>query len=44
MSAHPFRERLTDRPLRHKDGWVEVPRGPGLGIEVSRDVLRQYSP
>ena len=43
MSAHPFRERLTDRPLRHKDGWVDVPRRPGLGIEVSREVLRQYS-
>ena len=43
MSAHPFRERLTDRPLRQKDGWVDVPRRPGLGIEVSREVLNQYS-
>jgi D-galactarolactone cycloisomerase len=43
MSSHPFRERLTDRPLRQKDGWVEVPRRPGLGIEVSLDVVRQYS-
>jgi len=43
MSSHPFRERLTDRPLRQKDGWVEVPRRPGLGFEVSREVLKQYS-
>jgi len=43
MSSHPFRERLTDRPLRQKDGWVEVPRRPGLGVEVSREVVRQYS-
>lgn len=43
MSSHPFRERLTDRPLRQKDGWVEVPRRPGLGIEVSREVVKQYS-
>jgi D-galactarolactone cycloisomerase len=43
MSAHPFRERLTDRPLRHKDGWVEVPQRPGLGIEVSREVIKRYS-
>jgi D-galactarolactone cycloisomerase len=43
MSSHPFREHLTDRPLRHKDGWVEVPRRPGLGIEVSVDVVKQYS-
>ena len=43
MSSHPFRERLTDRPLRQKDGWVEVPRRPGLGIEVCREVLERYS-
>jgi D-galactarolactone cycloisomerase len=43
MSSHPFREHLTDRPLRQKDGWVEVPRRPGLGIEVSRDVVKRYS-
>jgi D-galactarolactone cycloisomerase len=43
MSSHPFRERLTDQPLRQKDGWVEVPRRPGLGIEVAREVVKQYS-
>ena len=43
MSSHPFREHLTDRPLRHKDGWVEVPGRPGLGIEVSREVVKRYS-
>ena len=43
MSSHPFRERLTDHPLRQRDGWVEVPRRPGLGIEVSREVLEHYS-
>jgi D-galactarolactone cycloisomerase len=42
-SSHPFREHLTDAPLRHKDGWVEVPQRPGLGIEVSREVLKKYS-
>jgi D-galactarolactone cycloisomerase len=42
-SSHPFREHLTDAPLRHRDGWVEVPRRPGLGIEVQRDVLKKHS-
>jgi len=42
-SSHPFREHLTDAPLRHKDGWVEVPQRPGLGIEVAREVLKKYS-
>jgi D-galactarolactone cycloisomerase len=43
MSSHPFRERLTDRPLRQKDGWVEVSQRPGLGIDVNPDVLREYA-
>lgn len=43
MSSHPFRERLTDAPLRQKDGWVDIPQRPGLGIEVSRDVVNEYS-
>jgi len=43
MSSHPFREHLTDAPLRQQGGWVEVPQRPGLGIEVSRDVIRQYA-
>jgi D-galactarolactone cycloisomerase len=42
-SSHPFREHLTDSPLRQREGWVEIPQKPGLGIEVSKDVLRKYS-
>jgi D-galactarolactone cycloisomerase len=42
-SSHPFREHLTDSPLRQRDGWVEIPQHPGLGIEVSRRTLQQYA-
>ena len=42
-SSHPFREHLTDAPLRHQDGWVEIPQRPGLGIEVSRSTLERYT-
>jgi D-galactarolactone cycloisomerase len=42
-SSHPFREHLTDSPLRQREGWVEIPQKPGLGIEVSKDVLKKYS-
>ena len=42
-SSHPFRELLTDTPLRQRDGWVEIPAKPGLGIEVNREVLEKYS-
>ena len=42
-SSHPFREHLTDAPLRHAEGWVQVPQRPGLGIEVDAAVVRKYS-
>ena len=42
-SSHPFREHLTDAPLRQQDGWVEIPQRPGLGIEVSRATLERYA-
>src|SRR5512145_1410348 len=42
-SSHPFREHLTDMPLRQKQGWVEIPQKPGLGIEVDRRTLEKYS-
>ena len=41
-SAHPFREHLVDRPLRQRDGWLERPDRPGLGIEVDRGALERY--
>jgi D-galactarolactone cycloisomerase len=43
QSSHPFRRDLVKAPIEHKDGWVDVPDGPGLGIEVNRDVLRRFS-
>jgi L-alanine-DL-glutamate epimerase-like enolase superfamily enzyme len=30
-------------PLRQRDGWVDIPEKPGLGIEVSRDVIKRFS-
>jgi len=42
-SSHPFREHLTDMPLRQRAGWVDIPTKPGLGIEVNREVLAKYS-
>ena len=42
-SSHPFREHLTDTPLRQRDGWVEIPQKPGLGIDVDRKTIEKYS-
>ena len=36
----PAQEELADRPVRHVNGFVERPSGPGLGIEVDEDVVR----
>jgi D-galactarolactone cycloisomerase len=41
-SAHPFREQLVDRPLRQRQGWLELPTAPGLGIEVDRGALERF--
>ena len=41
-SSHPFREDLIGGAIRMKDGRVPVPQGPGIGVEVDRDVLERY--
>jgi D-galactarolactone cycloisomerase len=39
---NPFRDELVTRPVQVKEGLIEVPTGPGLGIEVNEDVLKRY--
>jgi D-galactarolactone cycloisomerase len=41
-SENPLRERLLVEPLRHQGGYLPVPQGPGLGVEINPDVLQQY--
>jgi D-galactarolactone cycloisomerase len=41
-SSHPFRVQLITKPIQQVDGWVEIPSGPGLGVEVDRSVLEKY--
>jgi D-galactarolactone cycloisomerase len=43
QSSHPFRQRLVTRPMQMVDGWVAVPDGPGLGVEVDRSVLAEFA-
>ena len=43
QSAHPFRRELVREPVERSGEWVEVPSGPGLGIEVDRAVLEKYA-
>ena len=41
-SSHPFRLQLITKPIEQMSGWVEVPSGPGLGVEIDRAVLDRY--
>ena len=42
MSENALRTELAMQPIVHKDGIVAVPQGPGLGIEINREVLAKY--
>ena len=42
QSSHPFRQDLIFDAIAMRDGNVQVPTGPGLGVEVNRDVIERY--
>ncbi len=39
---NPFRDELVTHPVKVREGLVDVPSGPGLGIEINEDVLKRY--
>lgn len=41
-SEHPFRQQLIDAPWQVSNGRVDIPSGPGLGININMDVVEQY--
>jgi L-alanine-DL-glutamate epimerase-like enolase superfamily enzyme len=36
-----FRDELVVPPAKVKDGFVEVPNGPGLGVDLSEEALQR---
>lgn len=42
QTFNPFRDMLGTTDLTHRRGVVQVPNGPGLGIEIDRAVLDRY--
>jgi len=42
QSSHPFRLDLINDGVTFRDGFVEVPTGPGIGVEVNRMILEKY--
>ena len=43
QTENALRERLTYPAIQMKDGMLEVPTTPGLGIDVNEDVLYEYA-
>ena len=43
QSENPWREGLARGQIKVKDGYVTVPRRPGLGIEVDEKLVRKYA-
>ena len=41
-SQGPLSRELVCEPLRMTDGWLSVPEGPGLGVEVNEEAIRKY--
>lgn len=41
--VNPLRESVLKDPIRPIDGMVAVPQGPGLGIDVDEDAVRELS-
>ncbi|MFH1086135.1 MAG: mandelate racemase/muconate lactonizing enzyme family protein [Chloroflexota bacterium] len=42
MTANPLKEGLFTTPLVAKDGYLDVPEGPGLGVELREGLEQEY--
>ncbi len=43
VCENPFRDELVTQPPQVQDGFVDVPKGPGLGMEVIEEVVKRYA-
>jgi L-rhamnonate dehydratase len=41
-SQGPLSRDMVREPIRMRDGWVDVPCGPGLGVEVNEETIERY--
>ncbi len=42
-SPHPFRDGVTHEQFSMRDGYLEIPTRPGLGVSLDLDFVRRYS-
>jgi D-galactarolactone cycloisomerase len=41
-TEHPIRQALLTTPIEHTRGRVDIPQGPGLGIDIDRAALERF--
>jgi L-alanine-DL-glutamate epimerase-like enolase superfamily enzyme len=37
-----LRDQITKQRIVAKDGWLEIPQEPGLGIELNEEAVARY--
>jgi L-rhamnonate dehydratase len=42
VTSGPLSREICRNPIRMRDGYIEVPQGPGLGVEVDEFTLAKY--
>jgi galactonate dehydratase len=42
-TSGPLREMVLE-PVKFKDGYLQIPEGPGLGVELDLEAIRKYPP
>ncbi|HEX3953487.1 MAG TPA: mandelate racemase/muconate lactonizing enzyme family protein [Stellaceae bacterium] len=42
-SEHPIRMAVLHEPIEQRNGWVAIPQGPGLGIDIDRAALARFA-
>ena len=40
--ANPMQHEIVETPLWHRDGYIDIPSTPGLGIEIKEDIINKY--
>jgi D-galactarolactone cycloisomerase len=43
QSSHPFRQDLIHGAITMRDGMVDIPQAPGIGVEVNREIIEKYT-
>ena len=43
VTENPFRDKIIKQPFQLCDGYLDVPTGPGLGIEIDESAVLEYA-